>query len=461
MSYAAKYTPEEKFLNAALLEYSKRSLYNFVKLLWNSIETMPFEDAPHIKLICDKLQKRFIIWKRDNAVKIDRTDYTDLLFNLPPGSSKSRIISIFFPAWVWLIRPDVKFITYSYSYTVAEDLSHKCLNLMQAEEYQRMITWHFKSTAVSFIQNTKGGSRFVTSTGGTITGMHADIIIGDDPNSPRAINSASQRETEKRFITEVLPSRKTSIKKSYNITVQQRLHPEDVTGVILDKFKLIDHISIPAIDESGNSFCSRFPIEYLEEQKERMGSVAFAAQYLQRCLESDGGIIKVKWLKFDDLEYKPNELIWFLDTAYGLDKGDFNALVGVKKLENKLYICYANQNKLQFPDLIDFIKLTVPRNCKLYIEGKASGKSIIQTLKSNSSINIVDMIPTKGKIERKNSVSPFFESGRIIINSNIECVELLKEQLIFDNTKNDDLLDVIMYSIEKTLQNSSGHYGMV
>ena len=61
------------------------------------------------------------------------------------------------------------------------------------------------------------------------------------------------------------------------------------------------------------------------------------------------------------------------------------------------------------------MKDNIPHYSKVYIEGKASGKSIIQTLKQQTNFNIVEIQPKGSKLERKHSISPFFESGRIII----------------------------------------------
>lgn len=452
------------FVKAALKEYSIRSFYKFVDLFWNTVETQPFETAPHIKVLCDALQARYLVYKTnvDNKYKGLSEDYKDILINCPPGSSKSRIVSIFFPAWVWLIDPRIKFITYSYSFKIAEDLSTKSLAVIQSDMYKDICGFKMESTASSYFRNEKGGSRFVTSTGGTVTGAHADIIIGDDPNSPQSIYSEASRVEATRFVSEILPSRKTSIRRSFIITVQQRLHVQDVSSVIIKNTKNLTHIVIPAINTEGESFCNRFPIEFLDNMKAQLGTIQFNAQYLQKTVEIDGGILKKDWIIEKELPLPDmNKLTYFLDAAYGMDKGDFTAIVGVRKESNNLILEWVNQNKKSFPELIRWMKEVLPSNARIYIEGKANGKSIIQTLKQETSFNILEMNPNKSKLERKQSVAPYFESGRIIINSNIQFKDTVIEQLIFDKTDHDDILDTIMYSIEKTLQNANGHYGLV
>lgn len=438
---------------AAVREYTSRRFYNFFKYFWTQVEVSEYEDNWHIELVCDELQKRFELYKENVTTK---ALLQDLIFNLPPGCSKSLMVSVFFPAWCWLVRPSTKIITYSYSYKVAEELSGKSLRLLMSEEYQDICNFKLTSTAVSNIKNDKFGQRFVTSTGGSVTGIHADIIIGDDPNSPQSINSEAYRLEARRFVREILPSRKTSISRSYSITVQQRLHNDDVTGCLLDMGNP-KVIAISAINESGESFFkSRFPLESLAAKKIELGTTSYMAQYMQITQDADGGTIKKDWLVEEITT--PDTQIYFLDSAYGGKNADDNAIVGVYKRGNNLVLQSLELNKYEFPELIKWLKNNIPARSKVYIEGKASGKSIVQTLKLETDLNIVEIKPTVSKIERKHSCSPFFESGRIIINKNIKHKETLIEQLIFDNTKHDDALDVVMHSIEQLLMKRVGNY---
>jgi predicted phage terminase large subunit-like protein len=369
------------------------------------------------------------------------------------------LVSVFFPAWVWLRMPSTKIICSSYSFKIAEELASKCLKLIQSDLYQAVIKFKLTKLSLENIKNSKGGQRFVTSTGGTITGVHADIIINDDPNSPQAIYSVAARTEAKRFVTEILPSRKTNIKKSYTITVQQRLHNDDISGCLLNLKQPINHICIPAIDKDNKSFFSeRFPIDFLLQMKEQLGSVSFNAQYLQRTQEATGGIIKKIWIREDFIEEgKP---FYFIDSAYGGKNADDNAVLGCYKKDNYLYLYSLELNKFEFPELIHWLQNNLPPTAKVYIEGKASGKSIIQTLKQQTRFNIVEIQPKGSKLERKHAVSPFFEGGRVVINKNIKHKQTLIEQLIFDETRNDDALDVVMHAIEQLLKVNKGVYNI-
>lgn len=450
-------TQEEQILR----EYFRRSFYGFIKAMWSEIEPNAYVDNWHIEKVCNALQSRFETFNYDLQFKrIPIKERKDLLFNLPPGSTKSMIISVFFPAWAWLKRPSTKIICSSYSYKIAEELSSKCLKLIQSDLYQSVIYFKMSKTALDNLKNEYGGQRFVTSTGGTITGIHADIIINDDPNSPQSIYSEAARKEAKRFVTEILPSRKTNIKTSYTITVQQRLHNDDVSGCLLDSDKNIIHISIPAIDDNGESFFEeRFPLEFLLGMREKLGTISYNAQYLQRTQEASGGIIKRDWL-VEEMVIPTRPIIYFIDSAYGGVNADYNAILGCYVENNTLYLYSLDINKMEFPELIHFLKNLIRPNSRVYIEGKASGKSIIQTLKQQTTFNLKELKVTSSKIQRKHAVSPFFESARVIINKSINHKQELIEQVIFDETRHDDILDTIMHAIEQLLKISKGTYSI-
>lgn len=442
-------------------EYCKRSFYNFFVLAWDSVESVEFVDNWHIKFLCDILQERHSTWVKQARSNIDQSELYDILINICPSASKSLIVSVMFPAWIMLNNPTAKILNVTYSYNISEKLASKRLKLMESDLYRKIIRFYLKNKSLSLIQNDRGGSVFSTSTTGSITGMHFDILIVDDPNNPSSIYSEASRNEANRFVNEILPSRKTNIKRSYTIYLQQRFHTDDVSGTLLQqKFLNLKHIIIPAIDENGKSFFeTRFPIEYFDNVKNLLGSVQFNAQYMQITQPINGGIIKNDWIKFIDSD-SSQKLDYFLDTAYGGQNADDNAIVGVYKKDNNLVIQMAEANKLEFPELIKWLKDHIPAHSRIYIEGKASGKSIIQTLKKETNFNIVEIQPKGSKIERKNGSAPFFESGRIFINNMINHKQKLIEQLIFDNIKNDDLMDVTLYAIDNTLKGNSGKINM-
>ena len=81
-------TPEEIELTIVKAELS---LYEFLKQAWPIIEgKTPFIDNWHLKVVAEHLEACY------------RREIKNLLINVPPRTSKTSLISIAFPAWVWL-----------------------------------------------------------------------------------------------------------------------------------------------------------------------------------------------------------------------------------------------------------------------------------------------------------------------------------------------------------------------
>ena len=102
-----------------------------------------------------------------------------LIINIPPGFAKSMIGAVFFPAWVWIKRPEYRFLFASYKAEYAIRDSVKCRSLIQSNWYQERWGDRFK---LKTDQNEKGkfendhtGYRETTSVG-TGTGARAMLV---------------------------------------------------------------------------------------------------------------------------------------------------------------------------------------------------------------------------------------------------------------------------------------------
>ncbi|HUS98514.1 MAG TPA: hypothetical protein VMX97_17445, partial [Hyphomicrobiaceae bacterium] len=110
-----------------------------------------------------------------------------LIVNLPPRCLKSTAVAIALPAFLHGHDPTLRIITVSYSSILAEEHSYQT-RLVMCEKWYRDL---FPATILSpdkkttqMLKTTANGFRFATSTGATITGIGADIIIIDDLLKP-------------------------------------------------------------------------------------------------------------------------------------------------------------------------------------------------------------------------------------------------------------------------------------
>jgi hypothetical protein len=236
-----------------------------------------------------------------------------LVMNLPPRSLKSYLVSVAFVAWMLGRDPCLRIICASYSEDLANKFSRDCRALMESRFYKRVFRTRLnpkKSTEGEF-ETTRRGSRLATSVGGTLTGRGGDILIVDDPTKAHDANSQAALETANEWFRDTALNRLNSHTKSLVLVTQQRLHSNDLSGVLLDRGW--PSLIIPAVATEAEDYAvaggevyhrpagellqpDRDSPESIEEVKRNVGGRIFAAQYQQNPTPPDGNMIKASWL---------------------------------------------------------------------------------------------------------------------------------------------------------------------
>lgn len=315
------------------------SLYAFLKQAWTWIEGgTPFVGSWHISAIAEHLEACY------------RREIRNLMIHVPPRSSKTSLISIAFPAWVWIHNPQEKFLYASYANSLSLEHSLKCRRLIESPWYQERwgdrVKLSSDQNAKGFFDNTAGGYRIATSVGATATGRGGSILICDDPNNALEGESEVKRDSTNQWYSQVWSTRLNDAKKDVKIIVQQRIHDLDVSGYILGQegseewVKLIlpnefessrrsRTIILPSTNgkvwedprtQERELLCTtRFGEKETDRYKKELGSYGYAGQYQQRPSPEGGGIIKIAWFKWWKEETPPpvSLLIQSWDTAYG------------------------------------------------------------------------------------------------------------------------------------------------
>ena len=449
-------------INQVKAELCRRSFFTFVKEFWDVvIPEVPFYNW-HIEYLCNHLQEQA------GLIKERKPKRYDTIINIPPGTTKSTICTVMFPAWCWIVDPTFRIITGSYSASLSTDHAVKSRDIIKSEKYKLLFPYvEIKRDQDNKTQykNTKGGERYATSVGGTITGIHAHLIIIDDPLNPKQAESDVERVTANNWMDVTLSTRKVNKEMTPTILVMQRLHEDDCTGNWLKKRKdTIHHICLPAtltkdvnpIEVKENYIDGyldpiRLSQKALTEAKQVLGSYGYAGQFDQIPAPEDGGIWQ-RWIipiKRDNIPLLiDNGTDW--DLAYTKeDKNSASAFITSGKFENAMYITDIGFDWLEFPKLIEYMQKQVSTH---YIEAKASGKSAKQSL-SQLGINSVEIKVDGGdKIGRTKLMTPFAEAGRVY------CDERLLDKLYndsqqgilkFHNNSHNDLNDALVQAIAR------------
>jgi predicted phage terminase large subunit-like protein len=406
----------------AIIALGGLSLYEFVEAFFNEVSDDPYKPNWHIKVLCDALTE-----VAEN-VGNRRPKPWDVIINIPPGTTKSIICSVMFPAWCWTKWPWVRFITGSYAEGLALENAEKCRDILLSDKFKKM----FPDIGIKDDKNTKHnyriaqkqrdatgkithllvrGGRFTTSVGGTITGFHGHINVWDDPINPRQAASDVMLETANTWIDKSASTRKSDKAITTTILVMQRLHQNDPTGHLLAKEgKKYYHICLPGEIKTYKEFVSppelakyysteglldpvRLTWDSLKEMESDLGPYGYAGQIGQNPVPPGGGMFKVA--NFQYIQEMPTathiqRIIRYWDKAGTTDAGAWTVGVKIARLtNNKVVIMDVVRGQWAAEVRERTIRKTAEadgRNVEIYIEqepgsgGKESAEATVRNL---------------------------------------------------------------------------------
>jgi predicted phage terminase large subunit-like protein len=247
----------------------------------------------------------------------------------------------------------------------------------------------------------------------------------------------------------------------------QRLHEDDLAGYLLDTQPgRWTELSLPSIAEQDETIAIghgkihvrkkgdllepiRLSQTVLDEQRAIMGSAIFSSQYQQSPLPADGTMLKRKWVKsYTSLpDRSQGKIMQSWDTAMkGNVSADYSVCTTWLEVRGDHYLIDVGREQLEFPDLLKRALEQFHRHRPdgVLIEDRVSGTSLVQHLRRNSGIPIIDRRPDREKKVRFEKTMPLFESGRVYFPSDAPWLaDLLKELLGFPSSKYDDQVDSV------------------
>ena len=285
----------------------------------------------------------------------------NLVINIPPGTAKSRIVSVYFPAWVWLRCPTWRAIFLSANPRVALRDSMLCRDLIASDWYQRHFDpqwateWEISKDqdAKSNFKNTQGGWRQAMGFFSRITGERGDAIVVDDPHDADEVKSDVRREAVLERWDNAIGNRLNDLRCSLRLGIMQRVHVKDWSGHVLTQggwehlclpmeFERVracrcpsctrGYTSIgwkdPRTNEGELLFPQRFTPAVLAAERVRLQPVGYAGQMQQRPAPKEGSFFKVGKLIVEKAAPAGLKLIRAWDLAATEGSGAFTA--GVK-----------------------------------------------------------------------------------------------------------------------------------
>lgn len=483
---------------------AKKDLSFFVEKAWSVLEQeTPLVWNWHLDAVCKHLEA-----VTDGEIK-------RLLINIPPGHMKSLLVSVFWPAWVWLQNPAWRALFGSYDMSLSTRDSVKCRNLIQSNWYQGTFTptWKLRGdqNVKTWFENTYGGLRMALAVGGKGTGFRADAVIFDDPLNVKISPSQNELEEAQFWWDKRMSSRLSDPATGVKVGIMQRLHEDDLSGHILRRknFKY-EHLCLPTEfdpekkcktsigfedprKETGELlFPEMFAEESIDEIKQDLGSFQFSGQHNQNPVPSLGGIIKRHWLKF---WYKGNsvppsvKVVLEDGTLFCCDQiqlpETFDYMITSSDLsfkDNKAnsYVAmsvFASLGARRFwldliHDHLDFVKTLSyhellrekwPLCVAHLVEDKANGPAIMSVLKDKVPAMLAIQADTSAgsKVARCEACSPMIEAGNLYLphpSTNPWVEDLILELCTFPKSKNNDRVDSMTQALNWMRAKSNNQY---
>jgi phage terminase large subunit-like protein len=306
-------------------------LIDFVRTFWSIVEpAQPLVEGPHVAAVCAYLEA----WRR--------REFARGVITMPPGTGKSLLVDVFYPAWVWTTEPGYKSLACSYDIGLCLRDSYKIRTIVQSPEYQN--AWPRTrlakdKRALGELWTTMGGYRFSTTPdaeGGT--GRHFNDVSVNDPVKPQAVlgpELGQGLEHAERWWTGVMPTRRSNPDTFGVMITAQRLVAGDLPGKALDTGRYT-HLCLPMRYEPRAHWIigdwsrkldrrtlpgellhpARYSAVTVAEMENDLGANA-SAQLQQNPIPRTGGLLEEQHLRYEWIEPPKN--------GYWIQTWDFSA----------------------------------------------------------------------------------------------------------------------------------------
>lgn len=407
----------------------------------------------------------YIVQKVENGEKVR------LLISMPPRHGKSYHLTENFIGYCLTKNPQWKGIIASSGASIAEGFADK--NRQKIDTFGEELN----GVQLSKSMNTKsefdvtylnesgkrvvGGKVISAGLDGQITSRGATIAIIDDPFKSK-VDSMRKSVRDRVFdtFTSAIATRMEGFGNAI-IVIMTRWHDDDLIGRLLKQkevgWKYIK-LACECEDEEddrlkrkkGEFLCPElgYDKEWAEMKKIEVGTSDWNALYQQKPPIDNGEIFNREWFRFYKvLPEKFDEMWQSWDCNFKKsDTSDFVAGQIWGRVGANYYLVKRLKARLSFTQTQNEIvrwSVLYPKARRKFIEDRANGSAIIQTLKNQVS-GIIALQNEGGKYAQAQAVQPLFEAGNVYIphpdiDDSIE--EYINEFTAFPNGTNDDEVD--------------------
>jgi predicted phage terminase large subunit-like protein len=417
-----------------------------------------------------------------------------LMIFAPAQHGKTELTTRRAISFAFGVNKNLKIALACYNATKAEQYNREIQNIIEDDRYRKLFP---ETTLAGKYQSTKDGVWTRTTEqfdivgyngrlksvgiGGALSGDPVDGAVIDDPiKDDKEAQSPTYRDNLWNWYCSVLDKRLHN--NSWIVYTCTRWHQDDLAGRLLslepEKWRVL---IFPALREEDGAYDKIYPkesiIKYQDDRKigdalweskhskekilssKQKSERVHASMDQQRPAPAEGGLFKRTWWRYwQRLPQRVDRLVLVMDCTFkGVSTSDYVVAGIFAKSGTDTYFVDMIRGKWDFPETIlqlkNFLK-RYPYVQEKYIEDKANGQAVIDTLKKEI-VGMIPITPHESKESRAYSVSHIIESGHVYLPENSTWKEsALMELSVFPNGVNDDIVDVLVHALMKLYSQS-------
>lgn len=472
-------------------EKAKARLTDFLRAAWPVVEpAAPLVWGWHLDAIAEHLEA------------VTRGQIKNLLITLPPGCTKSILVGVMWPAWVWASNPSVRWLCAANEGDLATRDSLACRNVIQSDWYRT----HYPDVVLTSDQNVKTwyqtsarGHRQALTVAGSVTGKKGDILLVDDANDANTVESEAERQAVCRWWKSFY-NRVNDYKTARRVVIGQRTHVGDLQGHLLASGFGFEELSIleefeptrrtftligwtdPRTAEGEWLRPERFGPEQKREAVGTLGTQGYRAQHQQNPQNAEGTRFKRAWFdrrrwRFDgdfvilnDGQTPPQRFNWRTASRWGTADGaasaktsaDFTCVCGwMPTPRNDLVWWSCRRERLEIPDQPGMLQAEYTEHQFQWVgvEAVLSNVALYQhAMRTTMAVRKLDP-EGKDKLARATPAIVFAEAGRLWLPDEETARKIgfpldavLAELTAFTGDdgqdEHDDIVDTLAYAIK-------------
>jgi predicted phage terminase large subunit-like protein len=412
----------------------------------------------------------------------------NLIICMPPRFGKSELAIKIFITWCFIFIPDSAFIVGANTLSLAASHVKAIRDVLLSDWYQAFFE---KSAKIDKIKNISRSDYFETiqngmvkgvGIGGLVSGFGAGkkretfsgCFICDDLLREKDFHSQNQRDIIYNWYKSTVESRRNRDDTPI-ILIMQRLHPDDIVGRLLrEQHQLWDLIKIQAFDEASQKSIwedlkSTKTLLQIKNSDIDIEKYMFYAKYQQEPQLDLHSAIKSHWWQYyeriEDIYPSIFYRIITMDTAYKADSFNDESVIqlwGFDRDGKNAYLLNMEHGRWEFPDLLAKTEQFYNRHntfiggrmlSGMYVEAKASGLSLVQTLKDRK-LPVQAWLPSekdpKDKISRVLECTKYIGNSRVFLNKKAKYLnDFIMQCAEFSETgaTHDDMVDAMTMAL--------------